>query len=149
MNFKDFSVNALMDITSRPDLVFVKGEGMWLWDHTGKKYLDYVQGWAVNSLGHSPKVVTEALIAQAPKLITPSPAFYNDTSIALANGLCANSCFQRVFFTSSGAEANEGAIKLARKWGKKHKNGAFEIITTINSFHGRTIATMSASDKPG
>ena len=149
MNFKDFSVNALMDITSRPDLVFVKGEGMWLWDHTGKKYLDFVQGWAVNSLGHSPKVVTEALIAQAPKLITPSPAFYNDTSIALANGLCANSCFKRVFFTSSGAEANEGAIKLARKWGKKHKNGAFEIITTINSFHGRTIATMSASGKPG
>ena len=149
MNFKDFSVNALMDITSRPDLVFVKGEGMWLWDHSGKKYLDYVQGWAVNSLGHSPKVVTEALIAQAPKLITPSPAFYNDTSIALANGLCANSCFKRVFFTSSGAEANEGAIKLARKWGKKHKNGAFEIITTINSFHGRTIATMSASGKPG
>ena len=74
MNFKDFSVNALMDITSRPDLVFVNGEGMWLWDHSGKKYLDFVQGWAVNSLGHSPKVVTEALIAQAPKLITPSPA---------------------------------------------------------------------------
>ena len=149
MNFKDFSVSALMDITARPDLVFVKGEGMWLWDHSGKKYLDYVQGWAVNSLGHSPKVVTEALIAQAPKLITPSPAFYNDTSIALANGLCANSCFKRVFFTSSGAEANEGAIKLARKWGKKHKNGAFEIITLVNSFHGRTIATMSASGKPG
>ena len=149
MNFKDFPVGALMNITARPELVFVKGEGSWLWDHTGKKYLDFVQGWAVNSLGHSPKVVVEALIAQAPKLITPSPAFYNDTSVALAHGLCANSCFQQVFFTSSGAEANEGAIKLARKWGQKHKNGAFEIITTINSFHGRTIATMSASGKPG
>ena len=149
MNFKDFPVSALMDITARPELVFVKGEGMWLWDHTGKKYLDYVQGWAVNSLGHSPQVITDALVAQAPKLITPSPAFYNDTSIKLAQLLCEHSCFHRVFFTSSGAEANEGAIKLARKWGKKHKGGAFEIITTINSFHGRTIATMSASGKPG
>ena len=149
MNFKDFPVDALMDITPRPELVFVKGDGMWLWDHSGKKYLDYVQGWAVNSLGHSPQVITDALVAQAPKLITPSPAFYNDTSIELANLLCEHSCFHRVFFTSSGAEANEGAIKLARKWGKKNKGGAFEIITTINSFHGRTIATMSASGKPG
>ncbi len=149
MNFKDFPVQALMDITSRPELVFVKGESSWLWDHNGKKYLDFVQGWAVNSLGHSPKCVTEALIAQAPKLITPSPAFYNEPSIKLAQLLCANSCFHRVFFTSSGAEANEGAIKLARKWGKKHKNDAYEIITTLGSFHGRTIATMSASGKPG
>ena len=149
MHFKDFQVEALMDITARPELVFVKGGGMWLWDHNGKKYLDYVQGWAVNSLGHSPQVITDALVAQAPKLITPSPAFYNDTSIKLANLLCEHSCFDRVFFTSSGAEANEGAIKLARKWGKKNKGGAFEIITTINSFHGRTIATMSASGKPG
>ena len=149
MNFKDFPVQALMDITSRPELVFVKGEGSWLWDHNGKKYLDFVQGWAVNSLGHSPKCIVEALVAQAPKLITPSPAFYNEPSIRLANLLCEHSCFHRVFFTSSGAEANEGAIKLARKWGKKNKGGAFEIITTINSFHGRTIATMSASGKPG
>jgi acetylornithine/N-succinyldiaminopimelate aminotransferase len=149
MNFKDFPVEALMDITSRPELVFVKGEGSWLWDHNGKKYLDFVQGWAVNSLGHSPKCIVEALVAQAPKLITPSPAFYNEPSIKLANLLTAHSCFHRVFFTNSGAEANEGAIKLARKWGKKNKGGAFEIITTVNSFHGRTIATMSASGKPG
>lgn len=149
MNFKDFPVQALMDITPRPELVFVKGEGSWLWDHNGKKYLDFVQGWAVNSLGHSPKCIVEALVAQAPRLITPSPAFYNDTSIKLANLLTTHSCFDQVFFTSSGAEANEGAIKLARKWGKKNKGGAFEIITTVNSFHGRTIATMSASGKPG
>ena len=149
MNFKDFPVQHLMDITPRPELVFVKGQGMWLWDHLGTKYLDFVQGWAVNSLGHSPQCITDALAAQAPKLITPSPAFYNDTSLQLAKLLCANSCFDQVFFTSSGAEANEGAIKLARKWGKKNKGGAFEIITTVNSFHGRTIATMSASGKPG
>ncbi len=149
MNFQDFPVNTLMNITPRPELVFVKGAGMWLWDHNGKKYLDFVQGWAVNSLGHSPACITAALVAQAPKLITPSPAFYNDTSLALARLLTQHSCFQQVFFTSSGAEANEGAIKLARKWGKKNKNGAYEIITTVGSFHGRTIATMSASGKPG
>jgi acetylornithine/N-succinyldiaminopimelate aminotransferase len=149
MNFKDFPVQALMDITPRPELVFTDGHGSWLTDHNGRTYLDFVQGWAVNSLGHSPKVIADALTAQAARLITPSPAFYNQPAIALAALLGAHSCFQRVFFANSGAEANEGAIKLARKWGKKNKEGAYEIITTVGSFHGRTIATMSASGKPG
>ncbi len=149
MNFKDFPVSALMDITSRPELVFTEGKGSWLTDHNGKRYLDFVQGWAVNCLGHSPKVIADALAVQAAKLITPSPAFYNLPMIELANLLTANSCFNQVFFTNSGAEANEGAIKLARKWGQKNKGGAYEIITTVGSFHGRTIATMSASGKPG
>jgi acetylornithine/N-succinyldiaminopimelate aminotransferase len=139
--------DALMDITARPQTVFVRGEGAYLWDHTGKRYLDFVQGWAVNCLGHSPPVVAEALAAQAKRLLTPSPAFYNDTSLKLANALVANSCFDQVFFANSGAEANEGAIKLARKYGAKHKNGAFEIITFEGGFHGRTLATMSASGK--
>jgi acetylornithine/N-succinyldiaminopimelate aminotransferase len=86
---------------------------------------------------------------QAQRLITPSPAFYNAPSIALAHLLTSKSCFQRVFFASSGAEANEGAIKLARRWGQKFRNGAYEIITMTGGFHGRTIATMSASGKPG
>jgi acetylornithine/N-succinyldiaminopimelate aminotransferase len=149
MNFKDFPVQALMEITARPELVFVEGHGSWLIDHNGKQYLDFIQGWAVNSLGHSPKVIADALNAQAAKLITPSPAFYNPPMIALAQKLCENSVFQRVFFTNSGAEANEGAIKLARKWGRKFKDGAYEIVTFDHSFHGRTIATMSASGKPG
>jgi acetylornithine/N-succinyldiaminopimelate aminotransferase len=149
MNFKDFPAASLMDITSRPEVVFTRGEGSWLWDHAGRKYLDFVQGWAVNSLGHSPACITRALAEQAPKLITPSPAYYNEPSMQLAQRLTASSCFQRVFFTNSGAEANEGAIKLARRWGRKKKGGAFEIITTLDSFHGRTIATMSASGKPG
>jgi acetylornithine/N-succinyldiaminopimelate aminotransferase len=149
MNFKDFPVSALMDITARPELVFVEGHGSWLTDHNGKTYLDFVQGWAVNALGHSPQLITDALTTQAPLLITPSPAFYNAPSIQLANLLTTKSCFHRVFFTNTGAEANEGAIKLARKWGRKFKNGAYEIITTVGSFHGRTIATMSASGKPG
>ncbi len=153
MEFKQFDINALMYITNRPDLVFTEGSGMWMTDHTGKRYLDYLQGWAVNALGHSPQVIQDALTAQAKKLINPSPAFYNAPSIELATLLTEHSVFDRVFFANSGAEANEGAIKLARKWGKQHKNAEggnrFEIITFDHSFHGRTIATMSASGKDG
>jgi acetylornithine/N-succinyldiaminopimelate aminotransferase len=139
--------DALMDITARPSTVFVRGEGSFLWDESGKRYLDFVQGWAVNCLGHSPPVVAEALAAQAKLLLTPSPAFYNAPSLKLANALVDRSCFDRVFFTNSGAEANEGAIKLARKYGALHRNGAHEIITFAGAFHGRTLATMSASGK--
>jgi len=153
MEFSQYEVNALLHITNRPPLVFTEGHGMWLTDHSGKRYLDYLQGWAVNCLGHTPLCIQDALAAQAKKLINPSPAFYNEPSIALAALLTKNSCFDRVFFASSGAEANEGAIKLARKWGKKVKNEAganrYEIITFDHSFHGRTLATMSASGKPG
>ncbi len=148
MKFDDFPAQALMEITTRPPLVFVRGEGSWLWDHTGKRYLDFIQGWAVNCLGHSPAVITQALLEQSRKLISPSPAFYNEPSMRLAQRIVEHSCFQRVFFTNSGAEANEGAIKLARKWGAKNKSGAHEIITFEDSFHGRTLATMSASGKP-
>ncbi|WP_213775857.1 acetylornithine transaminase [Bradyrhizobium sp. dw_78] len=139
--------DALMDITPRPATVFVKGEGSWLWDDTGKRYLDFIQGWAVNCLGHCPPAVTDALAAQAKLLLNPSPAFYNAPSLRLANALVELSCFDQVFFANSGAEANEGAIKLARKYGTLHKNGAFEIITFEGGFHGRTLATMSASGK--
>jgi acetylornithine/N-succinyldiaminopimelate aminotransferase len=139
--------DALMDITTRPNVVFVRGEGSWLWDDTGRRYLDFIQGWAVNCLGHAPPALAEALANQAKRLITPSPAYYNDTSLKLANALTAQSCFDQVFFTNSGAEANEGAIKLARKYGALHRNGAYEIITFDGGFHGRTLATMSASGK--
>jgi acetylornithine/N-succinyldiaminopimelate aminotransferase len=139
--------DALMDITTRPPAVFVRGEGSFLWDDSGKRYLDFVQGWAVNCLGHSPPCVADALAAQAKLLLTPSPAFYNAPSLKLANALVANSCFDQVFFANSGAEANEGAIKLARKYGTLHKNGAHEIISFVGGFHGRTLATMSASGK--
>jgi len=139
--------DALMDITVRPPAVFVRGEGSWLWDDSGKRYLDFVQGWAVNCLGHSPPCIADALAAQAKLLLTPSPAFYNGPSLKLAHALVANSCFDQVFFANSGAEANEGAIKLARKYGVLHKNGAHEIISFAGGFHGRTLATMSASGK--
>jgi len=139
--------DALMNITARPPTVFVRGEGSYLWDDTGKRYLDFIQGWAVNCLGHSPPQIAEALAAQAKLLLTPSPAFYNGPSLKLAKALTDHSCFDQVFFTNSGAEANEGAIKLARKYGALHKNGAYEIITFEGAFHGRTLATMSASGK--
>ena len=139
--------DALMDITARPRIVFVRGEGSYLWDDAGKRYLDFIQGWAVNCLGHSPPAVAEAIAAQAKTLITPSPAYYNDTSLRLAKALVDKSCFDQVFFANSGAEANEGAIKLARKYGSVHRGGAFEIITFEGGFHGRTLATMSASGK--
>jgi acetylornithine/N-succinyldiaminopimelate aminotransferase len=139
--------DALMDITARPQTVFVRGEGAHLWDDTGKRYLDFIQGWAVNCLGHAPAVVADAIAAQAKLLITPSPAYYNAASLKLAKALIDASCFDQVFFANSGAEANEGAIKLARKYGARHKGGAFEIITFEGGFHGRTLATMSASGK--
>ncbi|WP_407164421.1 acetylornithine transaminase [Bradyrhizobium sp. ORS 111] len=139
--------DALMDITARPEVVFVRGAGSYLWDDNRNRYLDFVQGWAVNPLGHAPTAVAEALAAQAKRLLTPSPAFYNGPSLQLAKALVEQSCFDQVFFANSGAEANEGAIKLARKFGAKYKNGAHEIITFEGGFHGRTLATMSASGK--
>jgi acetylornithine/N-succinyldiaminopimelate aminotransferase len=147
MNIATHPFDALMEITARPPIVFVRGEGAFLWDDSGKRYLDFVQGWAVNCLGHSPPAVTQALAEQSKLLLTPSPAFYNAPSLKLAQALVERSCFDRVFFTNSGAEANEGAIKLARKYGAKHRSGAYEVITFEGGFHGRTLATMSASGK--
>jgi acetylornithine/N-succinyldiaminopimelate aminotransferase len=147
MNIATHPFDALMDITARPPIVFVRGDGSFLWDDSGKRYLDFMQGWAVNCLGHSPPAIVEALAAQAKLLLTPSPAFYNAASLKLAKALTDHSCFDQVFFTNSGAEANEGAIKLARRYGALHRNGAYEIITFDGAFHGRTLATMSASGK--
>jgi len=139
---------ALMDITSRPATVFVEGSGSWLYDREGRRYLDFVQGWAVNSLGHSPRALVEALGTQAQRLVNCSPAYYNEPMLRLARQLAERSGLGRVFFANSGAEANEGAIKLARKWGQLNRHGAYEIITMEHGFHGRTLATMSASGKP-
>jgi acetylornithine/N-succinyldiaminopimelate aminotransferase len=139
----------IMPVTERPAAVMVRGAGSWLWDHDGKRYLDFVQGWAVNSLGHSPRVVLDALSAQGSRLINCSPAYYNAPMARLAGLLAETSGLEHVFLCNSGAEANEGAIKLARKWGGHHRDGAHEIITMHGGFHGRTLATMAASGKPG
>src|SRR5213075_72188 len=140
MNIATHPFDALMEITARPPTVFVRGEGPFLWDDSGKRYLDFIQGWAVNCLGHSPPAIAEALAAQARVLLTPSPAFYNGPSLKLAKALVDHSCFDQVFFTNSGAEANEGAIKLARKFGARQRNGAYEIISFEGGFHGRRAA---------
>lgn len=139
----------LMPVTERPAEVFVRGEGAWLWDAAGTRYLDWLQGWAVNALGHCPPLITQALQAQSTQLLTPSPAVYNLPSMELAARLCELSGFSQAFFGSTGAEANEGAIKLARKWGRVNRAGAHEIITFENGFHGRNLATMAASGKAG
>ena len=137
----------VMAITSRPPVVFVAGQGSWLTDSAGRTYLDFIQGWAVNCLGHSPRVLVDALTRQAERLINCSPAFYNEPMIQLSTLLAQHSGLHQVFLANSGAEANEGAIKLARKWGTKHRDGAYEIITMDHGFHGRTLATMAASGK--
>jgi len=142
-------IDALMTVNHRPDTVFTRGNGSWLWDQHGRRHLDLVQGWAVNTLGHASPVIATALAAQAGQVLQVGPGFHNDRAIALAVRLTALSQLDRCFVTNSGADANEGAIKLARKFGRVHRGGAFEIITFTDSFHGRTLATMSASGKPG
>jgi acetylornithine/N-succinyldiaminopimelate aminotransferase len=139
----------LITIIRRPDTVFAEGQGAWLTDEHGKRHLDLVQGWAVNSLGHSPDLVTQALLAQSQRLVNSGPAYYNRPLLDLAARLVELSCFERVFLASSGAEANEGAVKLARRWGSRMRGGAHEIIGFEQGFHGRTLAMMSASGKPG
>ncbi len=147
--FDHYPVGALMHVTARPAAVFTHGRGSWLWASDGRRFLDLVQGWAVNTLGHAPPAIAQALAAQAGRLLQPGPGLYNDRAVELAERLTTLSGFDRCYFTASGAEANEGAIKLARKYGQLHRGGAHEIVTFDNAFHGRTLATMSASGKPG
>ncbi len=135
----------LMQVTKRLPVTLVRGRGARVWDVQGREYLDFVSGVAVNSLGHCHPVMVEALIKQAQSLIQASNHFYTIPQVELAKLLVDNSCFERVFFCNSGAEANEGAIKLARRHGKLRLGGAYEIITTWGSFHGRTLATTAAT----
>ncbi|MFP3879603.1 MAG: aspartate aminotransferase family protein [Dehalococcoidia bacterium] len=130
---------------NRVPVTLVRGQGALVWDEEGREYLDFVGGWAVNSLGHCPPVVVEALEKQARTLIQTSNQFYTIPQIELARLLVEHSCLDRVFFCNSGVEANEGALKLARRYGKLRLNGAYEVITTHSSFHGRTLAMTAAT----
>ena len=132
----------------RQPVVIVRGQGSRVWDADGKEYVDLVAGWAVNNLGHCHPVVTQAITEQAATLLQTSNQFYTVPQVQLAQLLIEHSCLDRVFFANSGAEANEGAIKLARKYGKQHRHGAYEIITANNSFHGRTLTTVAATGQP-
>lgn len=125
-----------------------RGEGVYVWDVDGKRYMDWVAGIAVNVLGYAHPAVVEAICAQAKKLIHTSNLYYTLPQLELADLLINNSCAERLFFGNSGAEANEGAVKLARKWGKLHRKGAYEVITALDSFHGRTLAMVAATGQP-
>lgn len=151
MNTSDLLSSAndnLLFVIQRPDIVMERGKGMWLTDTDGNSYLDFIGGWAVNALGHSPEILVKVLSEQAATLINASPAFLNKPLLEYAQLILSHSCMDRVFFMSTGAEANEGAIKLARKYGLSELGGATDIITTQNSFHGRTLLTMAATGKP-
>jgi len=139
----------LMRVAARPPRIMVGGSGSYIWDHTGARYLDFIQGWAVNSLGHAPPELAAALAEQASTLISASPAFHNGPQLRFAAELTRAAGLAQVHFANSGAEANEAALKLARKWGRLHRSGSYEIISTESSFHGRTLAMMAASGKPG
>ena len=129
----------------RQPITLVRGAGTRVWDSDGKVYLDFVAGIAVNVLGHCHPAVIEAVQQQVTQLVHVSNLYYNVRQIELAEQLANISGGMRSFFSNSGAEANEGAIKLARKYGRVHRNGAYEIISIDNSFHGRTLATTSAT----
>ncbi len=128
----------------RMDLLAVRGEGTRIWDERGREYLDFFGGPATISLGHSHPVIVKAIIEQATELIHVSNQFYSIPQLQLAELLIEHSCFDRVYFMNSGAEADEGALKLARKWGKEQKNGAYEVICAENAFHGRTLQMITA-----
>ena len=145
---RDLESKYYMQVARRQPIVIVRGQGARVWDEDGKEYLDFTSGWAVNSLGHSHPVQVKAIQEQAATLIQTSNQFFTVPQIELARLLVDNSCLDRVFFSNSGAEANEGAIKLARKYGRVHGNGAYQVITALNSFHGRTLAMAAATGQP-
>ena len=144
-HWQELEQKYFMHTVERIPVTLVKGQGARVWDEDGREYLDFVGGWAVDSLGHCHPVVVEAVTEQVQTLIQASNQFYTVPQIRLAELLVQHSCLDKVFFCNSGAEANEGAVKLARRYGKRHLNGAYEIITTIDSFHGRTLAMVAAT----
>ena len=138
----------LMQTGRRLPVTFVRGQGCLIYDDAGNEYLDLVAGIAVNLLGHAHPDVVAAVAGQARTLIHTSNLYYTQPQVELARRLVELSFPSRVFLCNSGAEANEAAIKIARKWGARHRDGAFQIITTLGSFHGRTLATVTAGGQP-
>ncbi len=137
-----------MQTIVRDPVTIVKGKGARVWDDKGKKYLDFVGGLAVNCLGHCHPAVVKAIKKQAGTLMQASLWYYSPPFLQLAEYLIKNSCFDRAFICNSGLEANEGAVKLARRYGALKLNGAYEVITTFDSFHGRSLAMTAATGQP-
>ena len=147
-DWRELESKYFMKTFERVPVTLVRGEGARVWDENGREYLDFVGGWAVNSLGHCHPAVTEAVAEQAHILIQASNQFYTVPQIRLAELLVENSCLDKVFFCNSGAEANEGAVKLARRYGQRCLGGAYEVISTFSSFHGRTLGMVAATGQP-
>jgi predicted acetylornithine/succinylornithine family transaminase len=147
-DWMELESRVFMRTGKRMPVVLVRGEGSRVWDQDGKPYVDFFAGTATVSLGHSNDVVANALADQAKTLVLTSNLMYTIPQLQLAELLVEHSCFDRVYFNNSGAEANEAAIKLARKWGHENRNGAYEIICTDNGFHGRTLTAVTASGTP-
>lgn len=133
----------IMNTYGRLPVLFVKGEGSWVYDDEDNKYLDFVAGIAVNCLGHNNEFVNDAIREQSEKLIHCSNLYWIEPQIELAQILCQKAGMDKAFFCNSGAEANEAAIKLARKWGQA--KGRYEIISAYQSFHGRTMGALAAT----
>lgn len=144
-DWQELEKKLFLQTIKRAPLTLVRGKGARAWDDQGREYLDFYSGWATNSLGHCPPVVVAALEKQAKTLIHASNQFYTVPQLELAQLLVDHSCLDRVFFCNSGAEADEGAVKLARRYGKLRLNGAYEVITANDSFHGRTLAMTAAT----
>lgn len=143
---KDYAAKYLMQTYARQPISIVRGRGAKVYDMEGREYIDFVGGIAVNILGHGHPDLVQAIQRQAAQLIHVSNLYYTEPQVRLAQMLVDHSCADRVFFCNSGAEANEAAIKLARRYGhEKHGANRFEIITMKNSFHGRTMATLTAT----
>ncbi len=138
----------LFNVAKRIPVTIARGRGVYVWDDKDKEYFDFVGGWAVCLLGHCHPVIIEAINQQAKTLIQTSPIFHTIPYTKLAELLVKSSCLDRVFMANSGLEANEGAVKLARRFGKLRKNGAYEVITAFNSFHERSLAMTAATGQP-
>jgi acetylornithine/N-succinyldiaminopimelate aminotransferase len=145
-NLMQQAQNHICQTYNRYNLAIARGSGCYLWDQEGRRYLDFVAGIAVCNLGHCPMDIAQVMYAQAQQLVHVSNLYYTEPQVRLAEAL-TSSCFaDKVFFGNSGAEANEAAIKLARKYSRMgYGPGRYGIITMKNSFHGRTLATLSAT----
>lgn len=137
--------NYVANTYSRFPIALVRGKGSWVWDADGNRYLDFVSGIAVINLGHGHPAVLRAIQRQSKRLIHVSNLYHTEPQAELAEALCRNSFAERVFFCNSGAEANEAAIKLVRRYGVERLGGKYEVLSTFNSFHGRTLATLTAT----
>jgi acetylornithine/N-succinyldiaminopimelate aminotransferase len=144
-NWQELEKKLFLQTIKRAPVTLVRGKGARVWDDQGREYLDFYSGWATTSLGHCHPVLVKALEKQAKTLIHVSNQFFTVPQLELAQLLVEHSCLNRVFFCNSGAEADEGAVKLARRYGKLRLNGAYEVITALNSFHGRTLAMTAAT----